>query len=62
MSTMAESDPEDESHGNRATAWRYVKKVANLILAQYLIIGFGVACVLGYYFPGEFEKLHMDVL
>ncbi|KAH6964032.1 hypothetical protein HG530_003281 [Fusarium avenaceum] len=29
----------------------WVKKVANLILAQYLVIGFAIACVLGYFFP-----------
>ncbi|KAM5351391.1 hypothetical protein ACJ41O_004114 [Fusarium nematophilum] len=29
----------------------WAKKVANFILAQYLIIGFATACVLGYYFP-----------
>ncbi|KAJ3504498.1 hypothetical protein NM208_g16326 [Fusarium decemcellulare] len=29
----------------------WLKKAANLILAQYLIIGFAIACVLGYYFP-----------
>ncbi|KAF5668871.1 hypothetical protein FHETE_5137 [Fusarium heterosporum] len=28
-----------------------VKTVANLILAQYLVIGFAIACVLGYFFP-----------
>ncbi|KAM0246676.1 hypothetical protein ACHAP5_004613 [Fusarium lateritium] len=29
----------------------WVKEVANLILAQYLVIGFAIACVLGYFFP-----------
>ncbi|KAF4979618.1 hypothetical protein FZEAL_4175 [Fusarium zealandicum] len=32
-----------------AAGW--AKKAANLVLAQYLVIGFAVACVLGYYFP-----------
>lgn len=29
----------------------WIKRVANLILAQYLIIGFAIACVVGYYAP-----------
>ncbi|KAM0436876.1 hypothetical protein ACHAPT_002589 [Fusarium lateritium] len=29
----------------------WVKKVVNLVLAQYLIIGFAIACVVGYYAP-----------
>ncbi|KAG5768290.1 hypothetical protein H9Q72_004127 [Fusarium xylarioides] len=32
-----------------ATGW--FKKVLNLILAQYLVIGFATACVFGYFFP-----------
>jgi sodium/bile acid cotransporter 7 len=35
----------------------WVKKVANLILAQYLVIGFAIACVLGYFFPCTFGIL-----
>jgi sodium/bile acid cotransporter 7 len=31
------------------TGW--VKRVTDLILAQYLVIGFAIACVLGYFFP-----------
>lgn len=38
-------------------AVRWAKKVARLILAQWLLIGFGVACVVGYYFPGELARL-----
>jgi sodium/bile acid cotransporter 7 len=34
-----------------------VKKVANLILSQYLVIGFAIACVLGYFFPCVFALL-----
>lgn len=37
-------------------AVRWAKKVARLILAQWLLIGFGVACVVGYYFPGELAR------
>ncbi|KAH7023636.1 putative sodium bile acid cotransporter [Ilyonectria destructans] len=48
MST-SESPDREEASPNRAVAW--AKKAANLILAQYLIIGFAVACVLGYFFP-----------
>ncbi|KAL6403928.1 hypothetical protein AUP68_13304 [Ilyonectria robusta] len=48
MST-SESPDRGEASPNRAVAW--AKKAANLILAQYLIIGFAVACVLGYFFP-----------
>lgn len=33
---------------------KWVKRVVRFILAQWLLIGFGAACVLGYYFPGEF--------
>ncbi|OAQ70253.1 sodium bile acid symporter [Pochonia chlamydosporia 170] len=33
---------------------KWVKRVVRFILAQWLLIGFGTACVLGYYFPGEF--------
>lgn len=29
----------------------WFKKVLNLILAQYLVIGFATACVFGYFFP-----------
>ncbi|KAF5244375.1 hypothetical protein FAUST_2386 [Fusarium austroamericanum] len=29
----------------------WAKKVINVILAQYLVIGFATACVLGYFFP-----------
>ncbi|EXV04036.1 SBF-like CPA transporter family protein [Metarhizium robertsii] len=32
-------------------AVRWAKKAVRLILAQWLLIGFGVACVVGYYFP-----------
>ena len=50
---MSGSQAGTEPQGERARVWSNVKKVANFILAQYLIIGFGVACVLAYYFPGE---------
>jgi sodium/bile acid cotransporter 7 len=29
----------------------WVRKVIDIILAQYLVIGFAIACVLGYFFP-----------
>lgn len=34
----------------------WIKRVANLILAQYLIIGFAIACVVGYYAPCMFSS------
>ena len=34
---------------------RIARKVFNFVLAQWLIIGFGVGCVLGYFFPRELE-------
>ena len=51
-SAMSELESDGKrSPGRRALVWGWVKKAANFVLAQYLIIGFGVACVLGYYFP-----------
>ncbi|GJN68953.1 hypothetical protein PLICBS_002999 [Purpureocillium lilacinum] len=35
--------------GPKAVAW--AKKALSLVLAQWLIIGFGLACVLAYFFP-----------
>ena len=35
----------------------WIKRVANLILAQYLIIGFAIACVVGYYAPCMFSSI-----
>ncbi|KAJ4268637.1 LRR receptor-like serine/threonine-protein kinase RGI2 [Fusarium torreyae] len=44
------SSPEKQKQPKRgAKGW--IKKIASLILAQYLVIGFAIACVLGYYFP-----------
>jgi sodium/bile acid cotransporter 7 len=37
-------------------ALRWAKMVFNFILSQWLIIGFGVACVLGYFFPDVAAK------
>ncbi|KAH6888570.1 putative sodium bile acid cotransporter [Thelonectria olida] len=45
----AESPDREKPAQGRAVVW--AKKVATLILANYLIIGFAIACVLGYYFP-----------
>ncbi|KAK2600307.1 LRR receptor-like serine/threonine-protein kinase RGI2 [Conoideocrella luteorostrata] len=45
----------EEVHGRtglptaKRTGW--AGKVLDIILAQYLVIGFGIACVLAYYFP-----------
>jgi sodium/bile acid cotransporter 7 len=30
---------------------RIARKIFNFVLAQWLIIGFGVGCMLGYFFP-----------
>lgn len=38
-------------------AVRWAKKAVRLILAQWLLIGFGVACVIGYHSPGELARL-----
>ncbi|KAK7430079.1 LRR receptor-like serine/threonine-protein kinase RGI2 [Neonectria magnoliae] len=35
----------------KASSPGWARKAVRLILAQYLVIGFAVACVLGYYFP-----------
>ncbi|KAF5026053.1 hypothetical protein F66182_1845 [Fusarium sp. NRRL 66182] len=41
---------EDQKQPRRG-ALGWLRKVVKLIIAQYLVIGFAVACVLGYYFP-----------
>ncbi|KAJ4321603.1 LRR receptor-like serine/threonine-protein kinase RGI2 [Fusarium piperis] len=40
----------EAADGRRGVLY-WIKRVANLILAQYLIIGFAIACVVGYYAP-----------
>ncbi|KAH7162469.1 putative sodium bile acid cotransporter [Dactylonectria estremocensis] len=45
----AESPEREKASQNRLVGW--AKKAAKFILAQYLVIGFAVACVLGYCFP-----------
>ncbi|KAF4968245.1 hypothetical protein FSARC_4336 [Fusarium sarcochroum] len=44
------SSPEKQKQPRRGVKG-WIKKIASLILAQYLVIGFSIACVLGYYFP-----------
>ncbi|KAM0347110.1 hypothetical protein ACHAPU_005049 [Fusarium lateritium] len=46
---MSSQEKKQQLPKRGAIGW--VKKVANLILAQYLVIGFAIACVLGYFFP-----------
>ncbi len=41
--------------GPKAVAW--AKKALSLVLAQWLIIGFGLACVLAYFFPCTFNLM-----
>ncbi|OTB06930.1 hypothetical protein M426DRAFT_318647 [Hypoxylon sp. CI-4A] len=44
--TDGQPDPKE-----RSKAFRAVKKVFGFILRNWLVVGFGVACVLGYFFP-----------
>lgn len=41
---------------NKALVW--IWKGVEFVAAQWLLIGFGVACVLGCFFPREFSLLH----
>lgn len=33
---------------------RYVKNIGRFVLSQYITIGFGISCLLAYYFPCKF--------
>lgn len=48
---------QQESQELTNTRWRTClsasKKVLNLVLAQWLVIGFGLSCLLAYFFPGN---------
>ncbi|KAH8895162.1 hypothetical protein GQ53DRAFT_744616 [Thozetella sp. PMI_491] len=44
----------EESHRPETTAgrgWQWAKKGLDFLLAQWLVIGFGLSCVLAYFFP-----------
>lgn len=43
--------PENDTPDPQPRALRLVKMVVGFLLAQWLIIGFAIACVLGYFFP-----------
>ena len=53
MSTST-ADGRDAGSSSKNRALAHVKTVLRFVLAQWLIIGFGIACVLAYYFPCEF--------
>lgn len=44
---------------NKALVW--IWKGVEFVAAQWLLIGFGVACVLGCFFPREFSLLHFFI-
>lgn len=44
-----------ESEPRRPAALRFTTAVFNVLLAQWLIIGFGIACILAYFFPRTFS-------
>lgn len=46
-----------EAKDSRRGVLYWIRRVASLILAQYLIIGFAIACVVGYYAPCMFFSL-----
>ncbi|KND94850.1 putative membrane protein [Tolypocladium ophioglossoides CBS 100239] len=48
---MSASLADGHGHGNRGRALARAKTVVRFVAAQWLIIGFGVACVLAYFFP-----------
>ncbi|KAI5465625.1 putative sodium bile acid cotransporter [Mariannaea sp. PMI_226] len=50
-----ESPDHEKASRSRPAALVWAKKLGNLLLANYLIIGFAIACVLGYFFPSVAE-------
>ncbi len=40
--------------------WRITRKVLGFVLAQWLLIGFGIACLLGYLFPRTYCTMLMS--
>ena len=51
MATSVAADGHD--NGNKSRALGRAKTALRFVLAQWLIIGFGIACVLAYFFPCE---------
>lgn len=53
---MGDGRPTGPTELNRSQPRKYLsiaKKALDIILAQWLVIGFGLSCLLAYFFPGN---------
>lgn len=49
---MADSSPEPETEQDQKAGFlAKLRKVADFVISQWLTIGFGLACLLGHFFP-----------
>lgn len=59
LTTMMTTVTTDKSNWKENKALVWIWKGIEFVAAQWLLIGFGVACVLGCFFPREFSLLRL---
>lgn len=55
------SNGQQKSEGLDENAFKrrlsFLRKALDIVLAQWLVIGFGLSCLLAYFFPGNYGQV-----